>query len=289
VALREGYLKLGGLTLHHTYGGLGRPIVFIHGLGSSGYIEWRFNLERFARTNRVFAPDLPGYGRSDKPAAARYGIPYFARTIDRYLASRRIQDATIVGTSMGGRIALEVALEYPDRVGRLVIVNSLGLGRPKIQPYYPMMLVPRVGETLLRGMKHGLRWAPSPVIRRFAARFIGARGNLEKTMSDAYLDDLREMYAADGYQDAYLATVRSIASPRSYLGDLDVTRRLDRIKAPVLIIWGADDPLFPVAQARRAHSLLPGSKLAVIEGAGHTPQAEKPEEFNRHLAAFLKR
>jgi len=289
VALREGYLKLGGLTLHHTYGGLGRPIVFIHGLGSSGYIEWRFNLERFARTNRVFAPDLPGYGRSDKPAAARYGIPYFARTIDRYLASRRIRDATIVGTSMGGRIALEVALEYPDRVGRLVIVNSLGLGRPKIQPYYPMMLVPRVGETLLRGMKHGLHWAPSPVIRRFAARFIGARGNLEKTMSDAYLDDLREMYAADGYQDAYLATVRSIASPRSYLGDLDVTRRLDRIKAPVLIIWGADDPLFPVAQARRAHSLLPGSKLAVIEGAGHTPQAEKPEEFNKHLAAFLKR
>ena len=289
MALREGYLKLGGLTLHHTYGGLGRPIVFIHGLGSSGYIEWRFNLERFARTNRVFAPDLPGYGRSDKPAAARYGIPYFARTIDRYLASRRIRDATIVGTSMGGRIALEVALEYPDRVGRLVIVNSLGLGRPKIQPYYPMMLVPRVGETLLRGMKHGLHWAPSPVIRRFAARFIGARGNLEKTMSDAYLDDLREMYAADGYQDAYLATVRSIASPRSYLGDLDVTRRLDRIKAPVLIIWGADDPLFPVAQARRAHSLLPGSKLAVIEGAGHTPQAEKPEEFNKHLAAFLKR
>ena len=169
MALREGYLKLGGLTLHHTYGGLGRPILFIHGLGSSGYIEWRFNLERFARGNRVFAPDLPGYGKSDKPRAARYGIPYFARTIDRYLESRRIREATVVGTSMGGRIALELALNYPGRVSRLVIVNSLGLGRPKIQPYYPMMLVPRVGETLLHGMKHGLRWAPSPVIRRFAA------------------------------------------------------------------------------------------------------------------------
>ena len=57
MALREGYLKLGGLTLHHTYGGMGRPIVFVHGLGSSGYIEWRFNLEHFARGNRVFAPD----------------------------------------------------------------------------------------------------------------------------------------------------------------------------------------------------------------------------------------
>lgn len=289
MALRQGYLKLGGLTLHHTYGGMGRPIVFIHGLGSSGYIEWRFNLEHFSRTHRVFAPDLPGYGKSDKPRAARYGIPYFARTIDRYLESRRLREATIVGTSMGGRIALEVALRYPARVGRLVIVNSLGLGRPKIQPYYPVMLVPRVGETLLHGMKHGLRWAPSPVIRRFAARFIGARGDLEKTMSDAYLDDLREMYAAEGYQDAYLATVRSIASPRSYLGALDVTRRLAGIKVPVQIIWGANDPLFPLEQAERAHSLLPGSRLAVIKGAGHTPQAEKPEEFNQQLAAFLKR
>ena len=144
------------------------------------------------------------------------------------MASRRLRNATVVGTSMGGRIALEVALRYPDRVGRLVVVNSLGLGRPNIQPYYPVMLMPRLGETLLRGMKHGLRWAPSPVIRRFAARFIGARGDLEKTMSDDYLDDLREMYAAEGYPDAYLATVRSIASPRSYLGALDVTRRLDR-------------------------------------------------------------
>jgi pimeloyl-ACP methyl ester carboxylesterase len=152
-----------------------------------------------------------------------------------------------------------------------------------------MMLVPRVGEALLHGMKHGLRWAPSPVIRRFAARFIGARGDLDTTMSDQYLDDLREMYGAEGYPDAYVATVRSIASPRSFLGALDVTSRLDRIKVPVLIIWGANDPLFPLAHAERAHSLMPASRLAVIQGAGHTPQAEKPEEFNRHLAAFLKR
>jgi pimeloyl-ACP methyl ester carboxylesterase len=287
-ALRDGYLKLGGLTLHHTWGGAGSPIVFIHGLGSSGYIEWRFNLAYFARRHRVFAPDLPGFGRSDKPASARYGIPYFARTVNRYMANRRLTGATVVGTSMGGRVALEVALAYPSRVGRLVVVNSLGLGRPKLQPYYPMMLMPRLGETLLGGVKHGLRWAPSPVIRSLAARFIGARGDLEKTMSDEYLDDLREMYAAEGYPGAYLASVRSIASPRSFLGALDVTRRLDRIKAPVLIIWGANDPLFPLEQATRAHQLLPTSKLAVIEGAGHTPQAERPDDFNRHLAAFLK-
>ena len=289
MALRSGYVKLGGLTIHHTYGGMGSPIVFIHGLGSSGYIEWRFNLGHFARSHRVFAPDLPGYGRSDKPRAARYGIPYFARTIDRYMASRRLRHAVVVGTSMGGRIALELALHYPSRVGRLVLVNSLGLGRPRIQPYYPVMMVPRVGETLLRGMKHGLRLAPSDLIRRVAARFIGAGGDLRKTMSDQYLDHMREMYAADGYPDAYLATVRSLASPRNLFGGMDVSRRLGSIKAPVMLIWGANDPLFPLDQATRAHNLLPGSRLAVIQGAGHTPQAERPEEFNRQLADYLRR
>jgi len=287
MALRTGYVKLGGLTLHHTYGGQGSPIVFIHGLGSSGYIEWRFNLDHFTRRHRVFAPDLPGFGRSDKPASARYGIAYFARAIDRYMASRRLRRATVVGTSMGGRIALELALTRPDRVGRLVVVNSLGLGLPRVQPYYPAMLLPRVGETVMQGMKHGLRWVPSPVVRRIAARFIGARGNLEKTMSDQYLDDLREMYHAEGYPGPYLASVRSMASPRSILGGLDVSKRLATLDVPLLIIWGADDPLFPLAQARRAHELAPGSRLAVIQGAGHTPQAERPEVFNRRLDEFL--
>jgi pimeloyl-ACP methyl ester carboxylesterase len=290
MALRDGFLKLGGLTLHHTYGGMGSPVVFIHGLGSAGYIEWRFNLDRISRNHRVFAPDLPGYGRSDKPRTARYGIPYFARTIDRYMQNRRLRGATVVGTSMGGRIALEVALKYPERVGRLVLVNSMGLGRPRIQPYHPVMMLPRLGETLLQGMRHGLRMAPSPVIRRVAARFIGATGDLEKTMSDEYLDHLREMYAAEGYPGAYLATVRSLGSPRTFLvGGLDVSRRLAQIAKPVLLIWGADDPLFPLEQAKRAHELIPGSRLAVIEGAGHTPQAERPEEFNKQLAAFLRR
>jgi len=288
MAIRDGYLKLGNLTIHHTYGGSGTPVLFIHGLGSSGYIEWRFNLVRTSRSHRVYAPDLPGYGRSDKPRAARYGIPYFAKTIDRYMQNRHLRGAAVVGTSMGGRIALELALRYPERVGKLVLVNSLGLGRPRIQPYYPVMLLPRLGESLLHGLRHGLRLAPSHLIRRVSARFTGATGDLEKTMSDEYLDHLREMYEAEGYTDAYLATVRSLGSPRSLIG-MDVSRRLDHLEVPVLLIWGANDPLFPLEQARRALDLIPGSRLAVIEGAGHTPQAERPEEFNKQLAAFLRR
>jgi pimeloyl-ACP methyl ester carboxylesterase len=96
------------------------------------------------------------------------------------------------------------------------------------------------------------------------------------------------MYAGDDFHNAYLSTVRSLINPRALFGgNHDVTARLNEIKIPLQLIWGADDPLFPVAHAARAHALVARSRLAVIEGAGHSPQAERPEEFNRVLLNFI--
>ena len=285
--LHSGWLEMGSLRVHHMHGGRGSPVLFIHGLGSSGYIEWRFNLEAVSDRHRVYAPDLPGFGRSEKPRA-RYGIAYFTRFIERYMEDRGLRSAAIVGASLGGRIALELALESPRLVRKLVLVNALGLGRPNVHVSYGLVTIPRLGEALMNVARDALRWAPSQMIRRVAARYSGATSDLKRTMDDAYLDNLRELYAADGYHDAYLATVRSLVTPKAFLGGQnDVTLRLNELKVPVQLIWGADDPLFPVAHAARAHSLIGNSKLAVIEGAGHTPQAERPEEFNRVLRKFL--
>jgi pimeloyl-ACP methyl ester carboxylesterase len=278
---------MGSLRVHHTHGGRGSPVLFIHGLGSSGYIEWRFNLEAAASRHRVFAPDLPGFGRSEKPRA-RYGIPYFTRFVKRYIEGRGLRSVAVVGTSMGGRIALELTLEHPRLVDRLVLVNSLGLGRPKMRVSYGLVTIPRVGEAMMRVARDALRWAPPDVIRRVAARYSGASADLDRTMDDTYLDDLRELYAAEGYHDSYLATVRSLVTLRALFGgDYDLTGRLNELKLPVQLIWGAEDPLFPLAHATQAHSMIERSRLAVIEGAGHTPQAERPEEFNRVLHRFL--
>ncbi|TAN33435.1 alpha/beta fold hydrolase [bacterium] len=286
-ALRSGMLEMGSIRVHHTYGGRGSPLLFIHGLGSSGYIEWRFNLAAAAARHRVYAPDLPGFGRSEKPRA-RYGIPYFTRFIVRYMEGRGLRSAAVVGASLGGRIALELALEHPRRVSKLVLVNALGLGRPRVHVSYGLMTIPTVGEAWMKIARGALHWAPSAMIRRVAGRYAGVSSDLDRTMDDAYLRDLRELYAAEGYHDAYLATVRSLVTPGALLGArYDLTGRLSEIKAPVQLIWGADDPLFPTAHAARAHSLIAHSRLAVIEGAGHTPQAERPEEFNRVLHAFL--
>jgi pimeloyl-ACP methyl ester carboxylesterase len=262
-------------------------VLFIHGLGSSGYIEWRFNLEAAARRHRVYAPDLPGFGRTEKPRA-RYGIPYFTRFIERYMDARGLRSAAVVGTSLGGRIALELALEHPRRVNKLVLVNALGFGLPKVHVSYGLVTIPRLGEAVMNIARDALHWAPSHMIRRVAGRLSGASHDLKRTMDDAYLDNLRELYAAEGYHDAYLATVRSLVRPRALFGGHhDATKRLNELKIPVQLIWGANDPLFPLAHATLAQSLIKGSKLAVIEGAGHTPQAERPEEFNRVLDKFL--
>lgn len=285
--LHSGFLQMGSLRVHHTHGGRGSPVLFIHGLGSSGYIEWRFNLETTAARHKVFAPDLPGFGRTEKPRA-RYGIPYFTRFIQRYIEGRGLRSVAVVGASMGGRIALELALRRPRLVTKLVLANSLGLGRPNLRWSYGLVTIPRVGEAMMKVARNALHWAPPEMIRSVAARYSGASADFARTMDDRYLDDLRELYAADGYHDAYLATVRSLVTFSALFGgQYDVSSRLRELKVPVQLIWGADDPLFPVAHATHAHAMIEHSRLTVIEGAGHTPQADRPEEFNRVLHRFL--
>jgi pimeloyl-ACP methyl ester carboxylesterase len=280
-------IQLGSIRVHHMHGGRGTPVLFIHGLGSSGYMEWRFNLEYAATRHRVYAPDLPGFGRTEKPHA-RYGIAYFTRFIDRYMEGRGLGSAAVVGASLGGRIALELALKYPKRVRKLVLVDALGLGRPNMNLTYGLLTLPRLGEAFMKFAGDAVRMAPRPMIRRIAARYAGASGNLNRAMDDDYFTNLRELYAADGYPDAYLATIRSLVTPKALLAaDHDLSKSLGDLKVPVQLIWGDNDPLFPLAHAVKAHSLIRRSRLAVMEGAGHTPQAERPEEFNRVLEHFL--
>ena len=93
MTLQSGMIRLGDLDVHQVHGGRGRPVLFIHGLGSSGYMEWRFNLEPTATRHRVYAPDLPGYGRTGKPKV-RYTIGYFARLIERYMENRGLLPKT---------------------------------------------------------------------------------------------------------------------------------------------------------------------------------------------------
>src|SRR5215467_10265309 len=135
--MRGGFVRIGDMLVHHVHGGQGTPpVVFVHGLGSAGYLEWRFNLPAVARSHRVFAPDLPGFGRSDQPARG-YGIPLFASVIEEYISERGLRPV-LVGASMGGRVEVEVALRGPELVEKLVLVNALGVVRPNVRLFYPL-------------------------------------------------------------------------------------------------------------------------------------------------------
>jgi pimeloyl-ACP methyl ester carboxylesterase len=283
--MRGGYVEVDGLRVHHVYAGSGSPpVLFVHGLGSAGYLEWRFNLPAIARTHRVLAPDLPGFGRSDQPPDG-YGIPLFADVIEGYIRARGIRPV-LVGASMGGRVALEVALRSPEAIEKLVLVNALGVVRPNVQLFYPLVLLPRVGEAVLGVMREALHRLPPAAIQRYARRFVQDPGDVERVLDEAFLTAMREMHAREGYARAYASTVRALADRRAHRSAA-LLERLAATRLPVLLIWGEGDRLLPVARARQAVQALPGARLEVIEGAGHTPQAERPDRFNRALEDFL--
>lgn len=283
--MRGGFVRLDGLLVHHVFGGSGSPpVLFVHGLGSAGYLEWRFNLPVIARSHSVFAPDLPGFGRSEQPVDG-YGIPLFTRVVEAYIRERALRPV-LVGSSMGGRVALEVALRCPDVVQKLVLVNALGVVRPNVQLFYPLLLLPRVGEGMLGLMRETLHRLPPAAIRRYARRYLRVPGDVERLLDESYLTAMREMHATEGYPRAYLSTVRALARRESYQSDL-LLAGLRASGLPVMLVWGEGDRLLPLARAREAHRQLPGARLEVIEGAGHAPQSEQPDQLNRVLEDFL--
>lgn len=278
--LRSGYVQAGRLVLHHVHGGRGRPpVVFLHGIAQSGILDWRYVLPTVARRHHVFAPDLPGFGFSQKPPL-RYGVPLFARTTLRYLDARRLRKAVLVGASMGGRVAIEVAMRHPERVQRLILVDTLGFGFAHAARL-GVFTVPVVGDLAYTSLAGALLSMEGDRFRRLAGR-LGAAPDM---LDDSQLDILRQVHQDPGAGPSHTRTARSLALHS--MDDLAPALARARLPMPIRMIWGAEDALFPVSQAVRAQALLKGSKLAIIEGAGHSPELERPQTFLEALIPFL--
>src|SRR5256885_11906529 len=123
-------ITIDGVNIHYVCGGSGAPLVLIHGLGSSAAVEFYYNLEPLAAHHRVLAIDLPGFGKSDKPVLA-YTIDLFVKAVRDLMACEGIERAAVMGVSMGGRVALGLALESPGLGGGLVLFDALGVGPPR--------------------------------------------------------------------------------------------------------------------------------------------------------------
>ena len=280
-------VTIDGVNLHYFCGGSGPPLVLVHGLGSSAAVEFYYNLEALAAHHRVFAVDLPGFGRSDKPVL-EYTIDLFVRAVSDLMAGEGIERAAVMGVSMGGRVALGLALDSPEKVERLVLVDALGVGAPRRVLAYSILLTRGLGELTLRGTARALRQMNPAVIRRFWGWYLKRPNRVASIWSDERIANHGTLLATPEYRAAYLSALRSIAGMRQLRNGVVVEERLPELRMPTLLIWGGHDHIFPASHAQAAKDRIPNGRLEIFDDSGHTPQMEEPDRFNRLVLDFLR-
>ncbi|HEX3909394.1 MAG TPA: alpha/beta hydrolase [Solirubrobacteraceae bacterium] len=256
--------------------GEGQPLVFVHGLSGS-WPNWLEQLAVFAPSHRVITLDLPGFGHSPMPKE-KISIAGYARLLDRLLDRLGVDAAAVVGNSMGGFIAAELAIAFPQRVERLVLISAAGISTHEH-----------------RGSTHVL-----PAMRR-AERILMASAAWTASKSDNVVRRARLRDAAlgvvirhPGKLSAALAAeqVRGAGKPGFMQGletvlDYEIRERLREIACPTLIVWGDRDRLITVRDADVFAELIPNSRKVVFGDTGHMSMLERPEAFNALLEEFL--
>ena len=247
-----------GHRIHYLVGGTGKPIVLVHGLGSRAS-DWVGLIPPLVRSGRrVYAIDLLGYGQSDRPADAPYSIPQEARLVEDFLQAENLQHVDLAGWSMGGWISMVVATDMPQRINRLVLLDSAGL---RFQPDFdPSLFTPTNLDQLHQLMR--LLSPAAPAMPTFLARAF-----LKRAQPDAWV--IRRSV------DAMLT------------GDDLLDNKLHDLTMPVLIVWGKDDHLTPLALAYTLHAGVPGSKLQLIDGCGHLAPGLCADRIAPDMLSFL--
>jgi pimeloyl-ACP methyl ester carboxylesterase len=290
-------VEVNGFRTHYVAVGSGPPLLLLQGDGESASV-WQWVLPALGRTHRVYAPDLPGAGRTDKPlpsyyapllsgsgektgnSVASYTSEYYAGWLTGFMDALGLEQAVLVGSSWGGLVALRFALGAPERVTELVLVASSGLG-PEVNPMLRLPTIPGFGELMT-----AFTLTPPGSMQRIWAR-----------TALAFADPRRVPLEWVRYQSRIalmprflLATVAVLRASLDLAGQRPeeiVLDRLPELPMRTLVVWGAQDRVLPVEQGRRAVERLQRGQLIVIPECGHLPQVEWPERFAATLNAFL--
>jgi pimeloyl-ACP methyl ester carboxylesterase len=264
-----------GAKVNYVEMGEGPPLLFVHGL-SGCWQNWLENIPNFARTHRVVALDLPGFGGSPMPPW-EISIPAYGRFLRDFCERLGVGRSSLVGNSMGGFIATEVAITEPDRVDDLVLVSAAGITWARARRE-PAAMIGRVGRAaapvLLRFHMQGIK---RPRLRRnyFQGVFFDPDGLRREMLWENVVPALQ----SPGYYDA-LTT----------LWGYDIRDRLEDIGVPTLIVWGRNDRVVPVPAAVSYRKRIgKNAELVIFDHCGHVPQIERPARFNRLLEEFVAR
>jgi pimeloyl-ACP methyl ester carboxylesterase len=271
-------IELHGHPVTYRCAGEGPALVLIHGITSSSQ-TWRAVLPGLAEHYTVIAPDLLGHGRSAKPRGD-YSLGSYASGIRDLLLALGHPTATVVGHSLGGGIAMQLAYQFPERVERLALVSSGGLGR-EVNLLLRAATLPGAEYVLPLLCRAGLRVPVGAV-----AGLLGRVG----WKPSADMQGMAEGFASlgeDGARRAFVHTARSIIEPSGQR-----VSAIDRLylaeQMPTLILWGERDPMIPAAHGRAAQAAMPHSRLEIFEKAGHFPFNDEPARFVAVLHDFME-
>ncbi|MCW3031495.1 MAG: hypothetical protein JWM66_1628 [Solirubrobacterales bacterium] len=273
----EWQIELHGRRVIYRVAGAGPPIVLIHGMLNSSS-HWRQVALNLAREHMVIAPDLIGHGDSAAPRGD-YSLGAHAASIRDLLAAIGVDRATIVGHSLGGGVAMQFFYQFPQRVQRLVLISSGGLGRevkaplrtaalPGVAPLLALTIRPRLlGGLALAGTRLRERGVEGGIYLQAAARA------------------LRPLQSA-GARQAFLHTLRAVIDARGQR--VSATDRLYLLEAlPTMIVWGERDNTIPLAHGRSAHAAIPHSTFRTLPRAAHFPHLEDPDGLSELLREFV--
>jgi pimeloyl-ACP methyl ester carboxylesterase len=250
--------------------GDGPPVVLVHGLGGS-WKNWLENIPPSAQHRRTIALDLPGFGESELPAG-EISISGYADTLEELCRRLDLGTIDLVGNSMGGFVASELAITRPERVRRLVLVDAAGISIADLRR--------RPTRTLMALVAVQSSWAPGQrmIMARPRLRHLAFRSIMRHPTRLAL--DLVAHQAGGPGMPGFLLALDALLS-------YDFRHRLGKIACPTLIVQGEDDMLVPLADAWEFRRLIPNSRLRVLQDTGHVAMLERPETFNRLLAEFL--
>jgi pimeloyl-ACP methyl ester carboxylesterase len=270
------HVMIHGHEVGYRRGGQGPALLLIHGMAGSS-ASWRDVLPLLADSHDVIAPDLMGHGSSAKPEGD-YSLGTYASSLRDLLVLLEVPRVTVVGQSLGGGVAMQLAYQYPELVERLVLVASGGFGRD-VSWLLRSLTLP--GVELLEPL--------------LFARVVRDRGNeLSRFLHRCGMraPHLAEMWRSYGSlakaenRRAFVRTLRSVVGPGG-----QTVSAIDRLylatNMSTMIVWGVRDPIIPVAHAHMAHEAIPGSRLVIFEDCGHFPHVEAPDRFSQVVADFI--
>ena len=268
-------VNLSGINVHFVEAGKGPAILFLHGLGGT-WRDWSANLPAFAAIHRVMALDFPGSGESDKPEVP-YSIEWLTEVVEWFLRERKIGGVTLVGHSMGGVVALNLAARPNSRVKKLVITDAVGIGDKSEFLGYAMSKKIMGADTKWESLEGFLK-------------------NEFRAMADSFIKDQKPKTARELFESVpknpftgnpFLPMTPNVQLTASII-DFDIRPKLASIRQPTLIVWGAKDPVASPQDATFLQNEIRSSTLVLFPDSGHSPMMQQPSLFNREMGKFLR-